>query len=169
MKFLKTIDTFDYYKFQPSPFRLFYKNYEPMYFKKRIRFLLEYIYGYSIIYMEKNDEILGYSVVANWNSRYSSFADKKDIVIGPYFIKDEHRGKGYSEIMVKNVLENMGLKYLNAYMWIRFNNTPSLKCSQRVGFVKLSNAKISGYKRKIYLSDEENEEYIVVKYSKKIP
>ena len=46
-------EEFQILKYKPSLMQLFYIDMEPMTLKRRIRFMVDYIYGYSVYYLKK--------------------------------------------------------------------------------------------------------------------
>ncbi len=146
-------DNYCIYQYQPKRSKLFYKNLEPLTLKKWFRFQLELIKGYTVYYMVVSDEIVGSCVVSRGGGRYS-FAEKKDIVIGPYFVCPEHRGHGYASVMVDDVLNHLGIEYEYAWDWIRKDNYASIKTTERNGFEQVYEADVVGFTRKIVLTDK---------------
>lgn len=151
------------FKYKPNICNLFYNNMEKITVQRKIRFLMELIRGYEVYYLMIENELVAYSVVSKGGGRYS-FATEKDIVVGPYFVDEKFRGKGYSEILIGEILAFC--KYENAYDWIKKDNLPSLKCSFKVGFVVVDTADILKPFRQIVRRDNGNGEYYILKYSK---
>ena len=119
-----------------------------------------------VYYLAVNDEIVAYSVVSKGGGRYY-FAGKNDIVVGPYFVLEEHRGKHYSEILVKEILQLESLQWRDAYDWIRYDNTPSIRCAERVGFVKVESMDMVGPLRKLRICRDHVGDYWLFKYKRK--
>ena len=114
-------------------------------------------------YLEKEAVIVAYSVVSRGGGRYG-FATRKDIVVGPYFVKEEHRGKKYSEILVSELLQNDKIVYDYAYDWIRYDNIPSIKCTERVGFVKIGTLEMKPPFRRLKVCTDHLGDYYLFKY-----
>ena len=150
------------YEYSPSVLRPFYKNYEKLTFQRRVRFLLERIKGYKVYYLEVNNEIVAYSVVSRGGGRYS-FASPNDIVIGPYFVLEKFRGNHYSEMLVSELLGWEEIKYEYAYDWVKKDNVPSLRCSNRVGLFAVNTADVVGPFRKIQIRDDASGEYYILR------
>ena len=119
------------YEYKPTLLHPFLYNMEPLSLQRRVRFFLEWLKGYKVFYLVVNEEIVAYSVVSRGGGRYG-FASRKDIVVGPYFVKEEHRGNRFSEVLVSGLLHNDNIDYDYAYDWIRYDNVPSIKCAERV-------------------------------------
>ena len=77
MIFVGNHESIDFYKYSPSLLKHYYMDYpienHPIYEKRiihRVRMMLEYIRGgYNVIYMAKDDEIIGHIVVARGGRR----------------------------------------------------------------------------------------------------
>ncbi len=158
-------DDFEILEYTPTIFHLFYDRIEYISFQRKIRFLFEYFRGYKVYYLLANHTIVGYCVVSKGGGRYA-FASCNDIVVGPYYIIPKFRGKHYSEILLSELLNCDKYSKLTAYVWIRKNNIPSLKCSEKVGFCVNGEANIVGLLRKIKIVYDGSGEYYVFKYGK---
>jgi RimJ/RimL family protein N-acetyltransferase len=166
LKFVCNISGYSFYEFRPTLLKLFYVNLEKLYLRKRLRFYLAYFTGYSVYYMKCEDEYVGYCVIANGKASRYRFADKDDIIIGPYYICDKFRGKKLSIFMIDTLLNQIGLQYKNAYDYIAKKNIPSIKASERVGFRYMSDATLSRFSRQIRLCDEGCGDYLIYRFSK---
>lgn len=154
------------YEYKPTLFRPFLYNFEPLTLQRRVRFLKEYLKGYRVYYLVVNDEIVAYSVISRGGGRYH-FAEKEDIVVGPYFVLPEHRGNHYSETLVGEILQLKSITWRDAYDWIRYDNIPSIKCAEKVGFVKVDTMDMVGPFRKLRLCRDHVGDYWLFKYKKK--
>lgn len=153
------------YKYQPSPKKLFYKNLEPLTLKKWIRFQLELRKGYFVYYLSVSGQLVGSCVVSKGGGRYS-FADKKDIVVGPLFVLEKYRGNKYSELLIGELLHCDSIKFDYAYEWIRKDNIPSLRCCSNAGFEIVGSADLSKVFRRICVRNNMEGKYYILKYSK---
>lgn len=73
---------------------------------RRIRFWSELLKGgYKVYYLVDGDVLVGHCVVTPGGRRLNA-STKEDIVLGPYFVDSEFRGKGYAKVLV-----SMTLKY----------------------------------------------------------
>lgn len=155
-----------FYRYKPSIFKPFYKNLETLSLRRRVRLLLAYFYGYEVYYIKLGDDYAGYCLVQNGRDRrYNMFATEKDIIVGPYFISENHRGKRLSIILLEYVLKKSRLDFKNAYDYIHKDNIPSIRASESVGFEYYSDANISTLLRSIELAKRDEGEYIVFKYT----
>ena len=129
-------EEFQILKYKPSLTQLFYIDMEPMTLKRRIRFMVDYIYGYSVYYLKKcggGTEIIGYCTVTSGKNPRFWFAKSDDIIIGPYYVNPKERGKGYATKMVDAVINHSKLEWKTGYVVIRNNNPSSIYVTQNVG------------------------------------
>lgn len=155
------------YEYLPSAFQLLAINFEKPRFVRQMRFLLEYLHRghYKVYYLAVDGELVGHCVVTPGGRRLS-VSTKKDIVLGPYFVSPEHRGKGYAKVIVKMTLEHCTYDYECAYDWIHDDNYASIKTSEACGMVKEgTRLNVVGLMRKLVPS--ENGDNIVYKYVNK--
>lgn len=152
-------DGFVLYECTPSLFKQFYHR-ENSSFKRKIRFLAAYFFGYKIYYISKNEVLLGYCVVENGSDIRYKFSTKKDALIGPYKVFDEHRGEGYSKIMLSMVIDRIESDFDKFYAYIAKDNIPSIKAITSVNFSVYMEAKLSTFSRSIKLA-EENGDYLI--------
>ena len=154
--FLKQIDGIDFYRYKASLFKYFYKPiayYEKL-FTRSIRETIDYVRGkYRVIYMAKEDEIIGYGIVTRGGGRYK-FCTRKDVVFNSLYIVPKERGNGYGKLLVGAFLKELGIQYDKAYEHIRDNNIASIKVAEQCGFVKVSSAKRVGLLQNIVSCDE---------------
>ncbi len=156
-------DDYEVYVFKPKIFELYLK-FEKVSFLRKIRFLLSLFYGYKIYYLLKDTIIIGYCFVFDGTNPRYKFADKNDIIVGPYYIKENYRGNNLSSFLLDIVLKKSGLKYENAYDYIHVNNIASKKTSEKVGFIPYKSIAISKYLRRILFVENEKCDYIVYLY-----
>lgn len=152
---------FEMIEYTPSIFKPLLYYFEKMYLVRRIRFLLEYIHRehYKVYYLLVNSEFVGHCVVAPGGRRLSS-STRNDIVIGPYYVKEQYRGKGYSKILIELSLKYCSFSYEYAYDWIEKNNLPSINASLSNNFKKVGELNVVGLRRKLVLVENgENNVY----------
>lgn len=160
LKYLMSEDGMDYYSYVPKFGKWMYKNYDHMRFQRWVRYLLEYISEgrYVVYYMAKGDCILGYCFSAAGGRRLKC-SNKNDIVLGPYYVLPEHRGNGYSKMLIRTVAEKLHTNYEFAYDYISRDNISSLRATEACGFDKYKELNIVGFFRKLNIVN--NGEYIV--------
>ncbi len=153
--YLKQIEGIDFYKYKASLFNYFYTPmayYENL-FSRKIRETLDYVRGgYNVIYMARENKIVGYGIITKGGGR-NKFATARDVVFNSLYIDPDERGKGLGNILVGAFLHDIGIKYESAYEYIRNDNIPSIKAAEKNGFVKVSNAKRQGFLQNIVRSD----------------
>lgn len=173
LKFLKSINGLDYYLFYPSLGKWFFKNWdgykediEKHSKKQKMRMFLEWIWGgYSVYYISLNDELVGYVLIASGGRRITC-STRKDIVLGPYYILKEKRGLGLMSKALTAVLHDLDLLYENAYCYIKKDNVASLRTAIKSGFEIVGQAEMRGKLRKLFLTDNKNSNFYIVKYKK---
>ncbi len=150
-------------EYDPTLFRLLYVDFEPMRFIRRMRFISEYIRKerYKVYYLEAGGHLVGHCVVTPGGRRLKC-SSKKDIVLGPYYVKENERGKGYSIEMIAMVLEYCSFE--NAYDWVDKKNTASRKASEACGFVPVAELDVKKPFRKLVIVDHGED--IVYRYRK---
>lgn len=153
MKELYRDDGYRLLEYNPSLLKPLYKNFEPMGMVRRIRFLLEYLgrNHYRVFYLEKDGDLIGHCVVAPGGRRLKC-STSDDIVLGPYYIRKEERGRGYSVKLIGMVLENTDYRY--AFDWVEKKNIASCKASERCGFTKIGELNVSPFLRKLTIVEE---------------
>lgn len=138
-------------------------DFEPMSMVRRIRFFLEYLGKghYRVFYLEKNGELLGHCVVAPGGRRLKC-SSTEDIVIGPYYVKEAERGKGYSVRLIRMVLSNIEFRY--AFDWVEKTNIASCRASEACGFAKIGELNVSKILRTLRIVDYGDD--IIYRYNK---
>lgn len=163
MKKVYEHEGFTYYEYKPTIFKPFYMDMELFSLRERVRFLLSHFVGYKVYYMKEGNEYVGDCVVEKGGSGRYKFADKKDIIVGPIFIKDEFRGRKLSSILTDVILLDLGLKYHYAWNYVDKLNASSLKASPKAGFIYFSDALISGIRRQLILVPGDSGEFLVMR------
>ena len=165
-KLCKAGEGYELYEYKPTIRHPFLYNYERLTLQRRVRFLFEFFKGYRVYYLVIQGEVVAYSVVSKGGGRYQ-FARKNDIVVGPYFVLENHRGKRYSETLVRLILHLDTMRWEDAYEWIRYDNIPSIRCAERVGFIKIESMDMIGLFRKLHVCKNHVGDYWLFKYRKK--
>ena len=146
-------------KIEPTLFKPFPIPLEKYSFMRRIRFLIEYFYGYSLYYLKNEKEYIGFCVISKGVNKRYWFANEKDIIVGPYFIDENYRGKKLSELLIRETLKYLNGSFDKAYDYIKTDNYPSLHATEKVGFKKEFGVSISSFTRR--LKKSEDPEYYV--------
>lgn len=112
-----------------------------------LRILTEYIFGLgevSTYYLSALDgSLIGYCVVQTGAHPRYFFSTRRDIILGPYYIREGMRGQGFSVILIDWVLSKTSQKYRNVYAYIKNTNTPSIRCCEKCGMKRLYTVRIS--------------------------
>ena len=149
LKVVFSKNNLDLLLYKPSIVHPFYGHMEHLSLFRRIRFLIEYFYGYDVYYLRSGKELIGYCTVSSGKNKRYWFATINDIMIGPYFIKKNYRGQGLSFILLDMVLNDANLVFDYAYDYINESNAPSIKATQSVGGIKLFNVSINIFTRQM--------------------
>lgn len=146
LKHIKSLEKgYSLHEYVPSFFHLLYMDFEPMTLTRRIRLLIEYLgkKKYKVYYLKVKEHFVGHCLIAPGGRRLKC-SSTNDIVCGPYYIKKEERGKGYSKLLLNASLENCSYEYEKAYVWIKKTNIPSIKTSEACGFKKCGELDVVG-------------------------
>ena len=157
-------DEFEVWKFTPDMIHAFPFYMEKVHLSRRIRCFMEYFVGYEVYYIKKNGEWAGYCVVSDGSNKRYDFSTDKDIIYGRYFIDKSFRGDGLGYRMLKEVLDNTGLKYEKAFAYLKMSNIASLKTIEKLGAVRKYRFDIKGKTRRLYPA--ENGEFVLYEYKK---
>lgn len=132
---------------------------------RRVRFWYELMKGgYKVYYLADGDTIVGHCV-ATPGGRRLKVSTKDDIVLGPYFVDPQFRGKGYAKVLVSMTLKYCTYNYNFAYDWIHVSNIASIKTSEACGFeLEKQRLDVVGLTRKLVPND--NGGYLIYKYKR---
>lgn len=120
-------------KYKPTALKPFYLEMEPTTILRRIRFLIDLHYGYAVYYLLNGNEFLGYCTITSGKNPRFWFANEEDIVIGPYYVDEKYRGKGYATKLVDAVINHCENDWKKGYVSIKNSNAASIKVTQRLG------------------------------------
>ena len=130
---VKKTDAWELWKYNPGVFKPFMINMEPLSLLARIRFLIDYCYGYEVFYIKKQDTYIGYCTLTSGKNPRYWFANGDDIIIGPYYVDEKYRGQGFCRSMVQASLYATASEWNNAYLYIKNTNMPSIKVALSIG------------------------------------
>ena len=133
MNHILDFDELELYEYVPTLFKPFYINMEPMTVMRWFRFLIDCYFGFKVYYLKKGNDYIGYCTITSGKNPRFWFANNKDIVIGPYYIDEKSRGKGYSTVMVDMVIHKAALSWESAYLYILNTNKPSIRVAEKLG------------------------------------
>ena len=146
MKLVKSENGINYYLFKPSLFSLYYNDKN---FKHEVepahRFSLShklhmmwYVMavrgGYSILYLERDGEIISYIIFVKANNRIIKNCKKNDYYTIFLWTYPEHRGKGIATLMSRTMLRDLQLNYDHFYKTINKDNISSIRVAEKSGF-----------------------------------
>ena len=95
--------------------------------------------------------MVGYCVVTPGGRRLKC-STAQDVIIGPYYVYPEYRGKNLSILLVSETLKHCSYKYDYAYDWIYNQNTPSIRCSKACGFEEFGHLDVVGRFRRLVMN-----------------
>lgn len=155
MIFLDRVKGVDFYIYTPTIFHQYNKCYkkkeEPEYWnsiRHRIRMFVQHItYGYSVVYMFSENQILGHIVVSRGGRDFLK-TTKDDIVLGPIWINPNFRGRGFGTIGIDFVLNSKKIKYNRAFERISPTNVASIRTVEKNNFKFFG--KVSQNKNKVF-------------------
>src|SRR5699024_12015582 len=93
------------YEYNPTVFKPFHVNMEPLTWKRRIRLLMAITSGFKVYYLVDGENYTGYFIVQNCKDKRYKFATKNDILVGPYFVSEKYRGKKLSIFLLDFILK----------------------------------------------------------------
>lgn len=154
------------YEYSPSVHNLFGMNFEKHSFLTKIRFLIELVIwgGYKVYYLKQDGVYVASCIVSYGKNKRYFFAKTEDIIVGPYYVLPTYRGKGISEQILRLVLNYTSISYMSAWDYISNDNIPSIRASERVGFKKVMNIRISEISHR--MKQNESGEYAVYRFLK---
>ena len=153
------------YEYRPTLFRPLLVNYLPLTFTRRCRYMYEYLHrgGYRVYYLSQNDTAVGFCVVTP-GGRQLKQSSKEDIVLGPYYVAAQERGKGYSKTLIRMVLDHYPKGYHGAFDWILRSNEASIRTTVGCGFQPIASLNVVGLMRRPVVA--EDGQYILYWYDR---
>lgn len=147
---------YELYEYSPTICNLFGIDMEKHSLLTRIRFFLEILLwgGYKVYYLKEENAFVASCIVSYGRNRRYFFAEPEDIIVGPYYVAPNYRGRGLSVYILKLVLNNTSISYKVAWDYIFNSNIPSIKASERVGFKKEMVISISEITHKMKINDK---------------
>lgn len=133
MTIITGTDTIKIEKYKPTIWKPFLVEMEQTTILRRIRFLIDWYYGYSVYYLKEGDTFYGYCTITSGKNPRFWFANSSDIIIGPYFIEDSQRGKGYATKLVDAIINQYETNWGKAYVVIKNKNIASIKVTKHLG------------------------------------
>ena len=121
----------------------------------KIRWRNQYEYGYRVYRLLDESGDVGYCGISDGGIGDYPHASGDDIIIGPYFVSEDQRGKGYAARMIDLILKEHELTYDKAWIHIATDNTPSIKTAENLGFEMVFRA-VMNDKHQLEKSDDGN-------------
>lgn len=151
------------FRYEPKALKPFYIDMEPLAIMRRIRFWIDMRYGYAVYYLKRGEEFLGYCTITSGKNLRYWFASDGDIIVGPYYVAEQHRGHGYAAQMADAVLHHCGISWEKAYAYIRNTNLPSIRTIEKVNGKFLFHVHNTVFRRLVKTDDGEYGVYEVSK------
>ena len=148
-------------EYTPTVFQPLYKKIDNMYFNKWIRFIIVSLSGGKIYYLSEDSNVVGYCMIVKGKSYRYLFAKKNDIIVGPIYLSQKYRGKGYARLLLEQSLKYYNKKYGfgNAFAYIWRTNIASNKIFLRIGFKIIAQIEVKKYSRKVVISNKSKMDY----------
>lgn len=120
-------------KYAPTALKPFYVDMEPTTLLRRLRFLIDLHYGYSVYYLMEGEAFLGYCAITSGKNPRFWFAGDGDIIVGPYFVDKGCRGRGLATALVDIVLKHCETDWRRAFVSIKNSNAASIRVTEKLG------------------------------------
>ena len=170
MKLVKRENGINYYLFKPSLYSLYYNDKsfkhkeEPSHrfslsHKLHMMWYMMANGGYSILYLERDGEILSYIIFVKANDKVIKDCEKNDYYTVFLWVYPEHRGKGIATLMSKTMLQDMKLNFNHFYKTISKNNISSIRVAEKCGFKNECETRKKGVFHTIH-KVEDGEQYL---------
>lgn len=146
LRFLKTQDGIDFYRFHARLFHYFYipmAEYEGLR-SRMIRETIDLLRGrYRVIYMAMGDQIIGYGIITRGGGR-NRFCTRRDAVLCSLYVDPSQRGKGCGRTLVRVLSQLAGVWAKGLYEYVKPDNLPSVRAAEANGFRKIGTAAFFG-------------------------
>lgn len=151
-------------EYEPKFTNLFGEDFEKHGFFTKIRFFIEKFFygGYTVYYLKEEGVTVASCIVSYGRNVRYFFAGDKDIIVGPYFVDEKHRGRGLAKKIIRMVLENTAVYYENAWDYICEENIASIKATEALDFSFVMRIGISELTHR--MSKDDKGKYLVYKY-----
>ena len=143
---------YELYEYIPTISKPLAINFERMRFVRRIRFLKAYlgVGHYKVYYLAVNGKLVGHCVIEPGGRRLTC-STEKDIVIGPYYIVPQYRGKGYSKVLVNLSIKYCSYQFQYVFDWVNKDNISSIRTSKACGFEEWAQLNVTHILRRLVL------------------
>jgi len=153
--------SFQVCEFTPSIFNLVKKDcILKLKLLTKFLFIIKYLSGYKVYYAYYDNKPVYYCIISFGYFLKHPYVKNNEILVGPYYTKDEMRGKGFATLSLKIILDY--INYQKAYIFIKKDNTASIKTALKCGFEFCSYGGYKGLFSIFRLSNNsDNNNYIV--------
>lgn len=165
MKPMGKMEEFEIFKFTPGVFSLFGEFYpEPISLRRIIRFAMALKCGYEIYYLVDGKKTVAYCTVQSGRSKRFDYSDEKDIIIGPYVVVEDYRGRAIASRLIKEILAMRKGTYKGAFAYIKKENIASIKTCEKIGFKYFSDALVTRIICNVRKTEKKDSSYLIMKY-----
>lgn len=105
--------------------------------KNKASIIFRFVFGYIVfILYSTNDKPVGFCVLKRRQGFRQTFMKKGDVLIAPYYVAEESRGKGLAVAMMKTIIsQGISTSSGSCYAVVHYDNYASLHVLEQVGFV----------------------------------
>lgn len=166
----ESVDGLYAYVFYPQLRLLLPSYFGTLSLRRRIRFLGAYIAGYKVFYLGVPDEngktgemAVEYMIQRGNDFRYP-YSDKRDIWIGPAFVRESYRGHGYQLYVQQHFINKEDYRF--AYGYVKKDNIPSFKTLVKDGYEIISDARVTPILRRVRPCAEGKGNFYIMRRTK---
>ncbi len=136
--------------FKASLFHLLPKEISDFFsFFDRLKLMLRACYGYYIYYVLDGTELCAYTFLKrNYLNRYR-FMKGEHLLINPYYVKADYRGKGIATQMLRRVISTLPSECSRVWAVVEDNNYASICVLEKIGFSHVGFSIKDGWSHKL--------------------
>lgn len=144
---------FSFYVFTPSLCCLLPKRIRNCFtLSDRAKLLLRAVRGYFLYYATDSDRLVGYCFLKrNYIAKYS-FLGKNDVLINPYYVSEEYRGRGIGGSLISASICDTKALWDNVYAVVKSDNFPSVRTLEKLGFHRAGYSDKRGWSHRLTVS-----------------
>lgn len=132
--------------FTSSPFFVLPKRAKRWFpFSERARLMLRSFFGYIFYSADQHGRMIAYCFLKRNYLRKYRFMQTRDVIINPYFVSPEFRGKGYGEIILQMSTKDRQAEWHAAWAVVKADNLPSIAALRRTGFLQVGYSMKNGW------------------------
>lgn len=115
----------------------------------RAKLMLRVLRGYTVYYQTDGEKMVSYCFLKrNYLCKYA-FLKKKDVLINPYYVSPEYRGRGLGGKLIEAAIADREEAWETVYAVVKEDNLPSIRTLEKLNFVKLGFSDKSGWSHKL--------------------